>query len=518
MRSRISRLLTAPVREPRRAPRARLMAEALEAREVPARVNFTFALDESAGSFGLTTTQRNLFLTDLQAAGQLWSDQIAGAAANPVTLEVRVVPAALGSSTYANCGPTAQVVSGGVSEAGTLYESRAGVDPNGAVSDITMTFNTAYLQSSASFPVGAFFDPSGAARTGTVPAGQADVISVALHEMGHGLGIVSARNSSGVVPPGIAPTTFDTKISGAAFVGAQAQVVNGGAVALSADYSHLNVSGDLMFPSIGAATRRSIGGLDTAVLRDLGWAPVITATAATASATFSLDSAGNLFRQAGGTTTLVALAITDMEVVQGQLFVRNGGNNVFRYNAAGGFDFIAASVLQIGQGLNQFFVLNGGNNVFRYNWSTGGFDLLASAVLEIGQGQGQFFVRNGGNNVFRYNAAGGFDLLASAVVKIGSSQGDFLVLNGGNNVYRYNGSTGGFDLIASSVLEMESSQGQVFVRNSGNAVYRYSGGGFALSTVNIIDIWSSGGLFYVKRSDGAIFRYSPGLGDYILSA
>src|SRR5262249_11545968 len=131
---------------------------------------------------------------------------------------------------------------------------------------------------------GAFFDPSGVARTGTVPSDKADVISIALHELGHGLGILSDRDASGTVPPPFLPTTFDSKVTGPglnlSFSGAQAQATYGGPVPLTiGSYSHVGngdtLSGDLMYASIGGGVRRSISALDDAILVDQGWVPTL---------------------------------------------------------------------------------------------------------------------------------------------------------------------------------------------------------------------------------------------------
>ena len=528
LRSRVARMLTAPVREPRRAPRARLSAEQLEAREVPAAISFTFSLDESAGSFGLTTTQRNLFISDLQVAGQLWANRIAGDAPSAVSLEVRVLPsAALPSNVYATCGPTAVVVANSTYEPGTLYEGRTGTDPNGTASDITMNFNTAFLQST-----GAFFDPSGIARTGSVPTGQTDVITVAAHELGHGLGILSNRLSNGFIAPGDFGTTFDRFVTGTgtnlSFTGTQAQAINGGPVPLTVgSFSHVGngatLADDLMYASLGTGVRKGVSALDAAVLGDQGWIvkpvySVVDVSQVTASGTtFVLNSQGDVFRLgAGGSRTLVQTQVTDIASGQGEFFVLRSDGVVLKYNTGtSGFDVsVSGGIVQIGSGQGEFFVLRNDGNVYRYN--AGGYvdSVNTQNATQIGSGQGQFFVLLNTGNVYRYNGGNSYvdSVNTQNITQIASGQGEFFVLRNDGNVYRYN--AGGYvdSVNTQNVKQIASGQGQFFVLlNTGN-VYRYNAGGYvdSVNTQNITQIASGQGHFFILRSDGNAFRYDNG--------
>ena len=82
---------------------------------------------------------------------------------------------------------------GGVNifENSTITEARSGIDPNGSTPDILISMNTStYLPT-------VWFDPSGADRTGVLPGDRLDFISVALHEIGHGLGFQGYRDIDG---------------------------------------------------------------------------------------------------------------------------------------------------------------------------------------------------------------------------------------------------------------------------------------------------------------------------------
>jgi hypothetical protein len=101
-------------------------------------------------------------------------------------------------------------------------------------------------------------------------AGQSDFYSVAVHEIGHLLGV------------GQAPT-WDNKISGTEFTGSQSVLCYGGNISLNTGQDHW-ASGTMsivpstganqetsMDPSITIGTRKYFTDLDFAVLSDIGW-------------------------------------------------------------------------------------------------------------------------------------------------------------------------------------------------------------------------------------------------------
>lgn len=94
--------------------------------------------------------------------------------------------------------------------------------------------------------------------------GQYDFLSVAVHELGHVLGIGTADS-------------WYANVSGSSFVGANAKASYGGPVPLQAGGAHwangVTVAGAeaALDPSIGAGLRKLFTSVDWAALRDIGW-------------------------------------------------------------------------------------------------------------------------------------------------------------------------------------------------------------------------------------------------------
>ena len=187
-----------------------------------------------------------------------------------------------------------------VQQAGTLIEMKTGVDPNGEAPDMIINIDPDFLKGAFLAPDPNFQEHSHDTR-GVPRNDQADMINFLLHEMGHGFGIGSDRNTdTGDLPRQVTPglisyteTTFDKFIEihsdgSAWFTGANAEQVYGGPVPVTTlkngeQYEHFgnesvwnryDAAHDVM-SGVGIANgyRYDITDLDIAVMKDIG-APV----------------------------------------------------------------------------------------------------------------------------------------------------------------------------------------------------------------------------------------------------
>jgi hypothetical protein len=279
---------------PRRTPprRPRFLVEALEERALPSGIPITYAIDDPGNQFGAFPLLRK----DLQAAGQILSGLLDGKGSLQVLVRPNNdIPRSDGSTVGTSIVRYAGAMT--VCESAALAEAQTGVNPNGTGPEIELDFNTqTYLPH-------VWFDPSGAARTGTVPRGQEDFISVAMHETLHGLAFQGYRAIDGPTYgalPGDTESSFDALTAFGTgpqagtlyFNGPLTMSVYGGPVPLttvgpdasltSQNFYHLgnpsggkgpNLSGDIMNGMVFAyGTRYTVSRLDLAVLADVGWA------------------------------------------------------------------------------------------------------------------------------------------------------------------------------------------------------------------------------------------------------
>jgi hypothetical protein len=271
----------------------RLFLEVLEERSLLSGVPFVYQFDDPGHQFDAFPLLR----PNLVAAGQILS----GLLDSRAPLDVVVRP---NNNIPRSDGSTVGVVFAGdvagraVYRSAALQEALTGVNPNGSGPVIELDFNTqTYLPQ-------VWFDPSGAARTGTVPPppGQTDFLSVAMHETLHALGFQGYRAIDG---PGYgtlpadhesdfdAFTAFGSGADGGLlfFRGAHAVALYGGPVPLttvgpsaaltSQNFYHIgNPAGgpgaellpDLMNGmEFHYGTRYTVSSLDLAILADLGW-------------------------------------------------------------------------------------------------------------------------------------------------------------------------------------------------------------------------------------------------------
>ncbi|MFO0797800.1 MAG: FG-GAP-like repeat-containing protein [Gemmataceae bacterium] len=304
--------------------RPRVALEVLEAREMPA-VNVVVDYSFDSSGFFADATRRAVVeqaaadlgarldtpLAAVDPSGNSWTEiftnpatggsgRVSNAALPANTLVVYVGARELGGTTIGSGGPGTFSASGS-SAFRTLLNTRA---PNGS---------TAWGGSVA-------FDTSTNWYFGTSAAGvgrtQTDFYSVAVHEIGHVLGIGTSSR-------------WTAQVSGSTFVGPNAVAVYGGPVPLAAGGSHwrdgVTVNGQpaSLDPTTTTGTRIPFSALDFAALEDLGWTvgDGTTSTPVTTQATS---------RPWSGTWT--SLAGRDVVVLSG---VTAGTARVFVANAAG---------------------------------------------------------------------------------------------------------------------------------------------------------------------------------------
>ncbi len=170
--------------------------------------------------------------------------------------------------------------------------------------------------------------------TAGLSSGETDFVSVAMHELGHVLGIHSGNDSWGRL------------ISAGKFTGPATMAANGG-VAPPASSSHFadGVKSDqlevMMDPSITNGTRKLMSQLDAAALKDIGWTLNSTADDTIYTAQHHLTQLG----QAGTNSAIVRSTIGTAKDV-----------DIYRIYAAAGSD-LSASAMKRGAGttkLNTF--------------------------------------------------------------------------------------------------------------------------------------------------------------------
>ncbi|MEN0076301.1 MAG: hypothetical protein AAGC69_18090, partial [Paracraurococcus sp.] len=213
----------------------------------------------------------------VEAAAAQWSQYIHGFGS--IDIQVTVAP-----TTRANAGPGGYVRTGTAGslplyEATAAAEIRTGQDANGSNPDIFINVDPAYLQKLS-------LNPSGSQLPN-----QIDGLGVMMHEIGHGLGIISFRSSvDGSFFLGAA-STWDAAMAETGgwlfFSGSTARAVHAGPVPVTTlkngeQYSHIgnalheDVGQDLMNGiTVDYGRRYSISDLDLAMLRDIGL-PVIS--------------------------------------------------------------------------------------------------------------------------------------------------------------------------------------------------------------------------------------------------
>ncbi|NNE50974.1 MAG: DUF4214 domain-containing protein [Sulfitobacter sp.] len=275
----------------------------------------------------------------------------------------------LSGSTLGMAGPT------GYSAQGDFFQSRVSDDfrSQGPVTDFepwagSMTFNSSTNWN---------FDLAGPV------AGQDDFLSVAVHEIGHILGIGTSAAFSGL-------------ISGDDFLGVNATVLNGGtSVPLHSDDSHVEegFAGDTVAldPSITVGERKLLSEFDKAILADIGY-QVTGYTAQGSTPPIATNNGETIFG------TIVGDSISGLDgadQIQGE-----GGDDLI--NGDGGADILfghaGADTLNGGAGNDQ---IQGGAGTDVIRGGTGNDSIFGDGgadIYAVGLGDGQ-------NTVFDFEVA-----------------------------------------------------------------------------------------------------------------
>ena len=305
--------------------------ETLEAREVPA-VNIVVDYSFDASGFFNDAARRAVVeqaaadlgarletpLAAVDPGGNSWTEvftnpatggtgRVGNAALPANTLIVYVGARELGGTTVGAGGP------GSYSASGALLSLLASRAPNGSTAwggSVAFDSNTNW-----------FFGTSAAG----IARAQTDFYSVAVHELGHVLGIGTSSR-------------WSAQSTGGTFVGPNAVAVYGGPVPLAAGGAHwrdgvtLNGQPASLDPTTTNGTRVPFSALDFAALEDIGWT-VADATSSTPVTTQATT------RPWAGTWT--SLAGRDVVVLSG---VTAGTAQAFVMNAAGTLTAIGPSV------------------------------------------------------------------------------------------------------------------------------------------------------------------------------
>lgn len=191
-------------------------------------------------------------------------------------------------------------------------------DPGSGTVDITMTFDPDFLDGQF------YFETDPVNRTGTQPFGQYDFLTVAIHEILHGLGFLAivAGEPSGFEHPTVIPdiTPFDDNVDLIAgdrfFNGPNTQAANGGSgvLLLGGTSSHLEPASaggidSIMNPSLSNGVKSFLTPIEIAMLQDMGVA-LRTATGG-ADELWGYINRADTLSGLGGDDTLIGLSGND---------------------------------------------------------------------------------------------------------------------------------------------------------------------------------------------------------------
>ncbi len=216
---------------------------------------------------GVSQAMVTTVLSLTQAAANYWGFYVDDRLAN---ITIRVSFTDLDGTTLATGGTDFQFLnsSGGLDffEPNPVRELRTGVDPNGSSPDIRITIDSSRLASNG-FYLGAPAD----GYISTPTPGRTDLFTVLLHEIGHGLGLLSFLDE-----PGNDRSTFDRHVTQSggnfSFNGPNAVAAFGGPIPLDDSIAHVSqsLSFRLFRPQISSGVASFIFPFETAIAQDFG--------------------------------------------------------------------------------------------------------------------------------------------------------------------------------------------------------------------------------------------------------
>ncbi len=386
---------------------------------------------------GVSQFQINAAVAIVQGAANYWGRYINDSLAS-IAIQVNFRP--LADLTLAQAG-TEFVLdrsAGGFDffEAITIRELRTGTDSNGSTRDINIDIDTGELLANE-FYLGALVDGLSA----NVPSNQFDLFTIILHEIGHGLGILSFLDDAGNDR-----SDFDERVvqTGGNFFfnGPAATAVYGGNVPLDASIAHLaGVTGSLLRPSFSAGQFIRISRLDTAVLQDIGIP--IRATTSGADLLWGylgdeslLGEGGNdTLNGFGGLDTLIGGDGNDVLNALGASASLDGGNGNDTLNGASLGEVLqggAGDDLIVGGAGNDQIVGGAGADTINGGDGIDSTDYFGSAPVSVnlttGAGSGGDAAGDSLISIERVFGTAGADTL------VGSANADYFTTNGGGDL------------------------------------------------------------------------------------
>jgi hypothetical protein len=231
--------------------------------------NVSFDTANSPNLGNLTTAEQQAVLAVMNAAATIWSHYLTTANVT-IDIAIKVNNAFFSGNTLAASSPITYGQTGATYNGKTVYDSdtaiklRTGNDINGATAEIVVDLTVNSIRNLLNFKT----DDSAAAA-----GGRADAMSVFLHEIGHGLGILAVTESPGF--PGTSP--YDINIQNGKFTGPSAEAAAGAPSGIPLEpgsLSHISESSaygsDLMSTAVPNGTNVHISAIDLGILQDIG--------------------------------------------------------------------------------------------------------------------------------------------------------------------------------------------------------------------------------------------------------